>query len=121
MTDSIWDVVQLPSCSQMTFGGWPRTTLRVLKSSSLDTIAKPFCRAYSHLIIGRTVETGGLHVARAGEQISQAGCQFRRQILVEKQLHATATSMLRSRSAAKAKHAWISSRVKYGKSLRISS
>src|SRR6266404_6750577 len=52
------------------------------------------------------------------EKLGQSG----RQVLIKEQLHAAGTVMsLRSRSAAKVIHALKSSRVRSGKSLRISS
>src|SRR6516164_1527040 len=71
------------------------------------------------IVIG-AIQPCRLHVARAGKQIDQAVDQLQRQVLVEKQLHGAAINMLRSRSAAKAKQAWISSGVRYWKSSRIS-
>ena len=57
------------------------------------------------LIIAREIQPHRLHVAGIWEQVSQTVDQLGRQIMVEKQFHATATSRLRSRSAAKAKQA----------------
>lgn len=42
-------VLQFPSLIQITFGGCPRSMLRCSKSSSLETIAKPFCAAKSQI------------------------------------------------------------------------
>src|SRR5207244_3242876 len=73
-----------------------------------------------HLIVARAIQAHRLHMTGAGEQVSQTVDQLGRHVLVEKQFHATATNMLRSRSAAKAKQAWMSSGARYGKSSRIS-
>src|SRR4051794_33922817 len=71
-------------------------------------------------IVAGAIQPHRLDMTGVGEQVGQAIDQLRRQVLVEKQLHAIATSMLRSRSAAKAKQAWMSSGVRYGKSSRTS-
>ena len=75
---------------------------------------------FPNLIIVRAVQALGLYMAGTGEQVSQTADQIGRQVLIEEQLHATATSMVRSRSAAKPKQAWMSSCVRYGKSSRTS-
>src|SRR5262249_30247282 len=67
---------------------------------------------FPNFIVARALEARRLHMTGAGEQVGQADNQLGGQILVEEQLHATATSMVRSRSAAKAKQAWMSSCVK---------
>src|SRR5437016_2604829 len=53
--------------------------------------------------------------------ISEGTYQTMREILVKQQLHAPTRNNLRSRSAANARHALMSSRVRSGKSVRISS
>ncbi len=51
----------------------------------------------SRNVVAGTIQRGGLHMDGAGEYIVQQADQLGGQVLIEKQLHATATRMLRSR------------------------
>ena len=62
--------------------------------------------------IVRTTQAAWMNVGGAREKIGQYLGQMGREILVEKKLHALSISSLRSRSAAKARQARISSSVK---------
>ncbi len=57
-------------------------------------------RVFPDLPVVRTVESFSQNVRGPWKQICKETDQLRRQVLIEKQLHATATVMLRSRSAA---------------------
>ena len=60
------------------------------------------------------------HMGGVGEDLGQRLYETRRQILVEEELHTGGTdASLRSRSAANARHARMSSAVRSGKSARI--
>lgn len=72
-------------------------------------------------IIACTSHLASMHVSAVRIQGCQNAGQTRREIFVEKELHAREISTLRSRSAANARQAWISSFVRYGKSRRTSS
>ena len=73
------------------------------------------------VVIGRR-ETNIADVRGTGVQVSEVGKQAGRQILVEQEPHAGGTDTnRRSRSAANARHARMSSRVRSGKSRRMAS
>lgn len=65
-----------------------------------------------HCSVAGPVQSDMLDVYRFGKNVRQPACKKWREILVEQQLHAYATSWLRSRSAAYARQAWMSSRVR---------
>ena len=71
---------------------------------------------------GRRLEPNSSHVDRAGEFLGQHLHQAMREILVEEELHGRGSvKSFLSRSAAKARVAWMSSASRSGKSARIRS
>src|SRR6266404_5254682 len=75
-----------------------------------------------HERIGGRFQVNISNMNRVWKEIFEKAHQLVRQVLVKEQLHAAGTVIsLRSRSAAKAMHAFKSSRVRSGKSSRISS
>ncbi len=74
----------------------------------------------SNLSVIRLTQPDILDMLRVGIHIGQQSNQSRRKVLVQKQLHAITSSTLRSRSAAKERHARMSCSVRLGKSYKIS-
>ncbi len=73
-----------------------------------------------NLSVIRFIQSNILNMLRAGIHIGQQRNQSRRKVLVQKQLHAITSSTLRSRSAAKERHAKMSCSVRLGKSCSTS-
>ena len=67
-----------------------------------------------------TLETSVAHVDAPGVLVSQESGELRTHVLIEKELHAAGLERRRSRAAANARHARISSPARSGKSARIS-
>ena len=81
----------------------------------------PGLRVLPDDVIGRFSKADVSHVFRAGECVAQTPDELVREIVVEQQSHdAPNDTSRRSRSAANARQAQMSSRVKSGKSSRIS-
>jgi hypothetical protein len=74
-------VRQLPSRSQMTRGGAPRSTLRWRKSSSFVTIVNPCADACPDCLVGGRLQAELPNVRRARIQVREPSRQ--REVLVE--------------------------------------
>ncbi len=85
-----------------------------------DRVAGPPAIRPEHRV-RRTTKSERTDMCRSGIVGAEKSDQFRTEILVEEQLHSTEVARRRSRSAAKAKHARMSSRVRSGKSASIRS
>src|SRR5882724_9370670 len=91
--------------------------IRVLRDHGESTLLCPL--RYDAIVHAH--ETGGLYVGGVGEQVENLRNDPVGQILIQQQFHAGATNSFRSRSAANARHALMSSRVNSEKFCRISS
>ena len=118
---SIGPTGQLPTRSHMNLGGCPynRLCLKVgvfrhnHKAVSLGVVPNlcVCCVSHSQLPDVRAV----------GIKIRQQMWEARREVLIKQEFHAGRTANLRSRSAAKARHARMSSKVRSGNSATIAS
>jgi hypothetical protein len=86
-----------------------------------DDVAMPG-RVVPHGIVRGARQADVANVRRSREEVSQGSNQPGREVLVEQEPHAGGSAIRRrSRSAANARHARMSSGVRSGKSRRISS
>ncbi len=86
-----------------------------------DDVAMSGC-VVPHGVVRGLRQPNVANVRRSGEEVSQGSNQPGREVLVEQEPHAGGSAIRRrSRSAAKARHARMSSGVRSGKSRRISS
>lgn len=102
---------------RMTVKETPLTQVRILGHNATTVPGG----VLPHEGIGGGLETHLAHVQGSRVAILQRCWQVRGQVLVEQESHTGIVASLRSRSAAKARQARISSRVRSGKSARISS
>ena len=75
----------------------------------------------SYLTVGGRTHTDTPHMFALWKKIGEKFDQFRREVLVKQKFHDSKCAVPRTRSATYASDACMSSRVKYGKSWRISS
>src|SRR5437870_2305968 len=85
-----------------------------------DDVTLLLCERPDESVVGAK-EAVKLDVRRAGIEIENLRDNSIGQVLIEQELHAAGVKSLRSRSAAKARQALMSSRVSSEKSARISS
>lgn len=96
-----------------------KATLAKIRIFAHNCVGESCCEI-PHGPIRRRLKSKVSHVRRTWKGIVQNPHEVRRQVLVEEQDHAGIEIRRRSRSAAKARQARISSAVKSGKSARIS-